>query len=143
MACLQICRELLLLAIFLRVHSNSKEVTYFPWQNTYPNLKTTCQIKLKFFLWTELLENLLHAFNYSSILSGTKWLNSMLRLMSCNLMSISATSRWNLGTSIFNCNTLNKLLAKAFVDVWFINNLIEKYRIFLSFLFFRTFFGRP
>ena len=31
------------------------------WQNTYPNLKTTCHIKLKFFLWTKLLENLLHA----------------------------------------------------------------------------------
>ena len=29
------------------------------WQNTYPNLKTTCRIKLKFFLWTILLENLL------------------------------------------------------------------------------------
>ena len=29
MACLQIYRELLLLATFLRVHSNSKEVSYF------------------------------------------------------------------------------------------------------------------
>ena len=28
------------------------------WQNTYPNFKTTCHIKLKFFLWTKLLENL-------------------------------------------------------------------------------------
>ena len=31
------------------------------WQNTYPNLKTTCHIKLKLFLWTKLLENLLLA----------------------------------------------------------------------------------
>ena len=61
MACLQIYRELLSLATFLRVHSNSKEVSYLSWQNTYPNLKTTCHIKLKFFLWTKLLENLLHA----------------------------------------------------------------------------------
>ena len=27
----------------------------------YPNLKTTCHIKLKFFLWTKLIENLLLA----------------------------------------------------------------------------------
>ena len=52
MACLQIYRELLSLATFLRVHSNSKEVSYLSWQNTYPNLKTTCHIKLKFFLYT-------------------------------------------------------------------------------------------
>ena len=59
MACLQIYRELLSLTTFLRVHSNSKEVSYLSWQNTYPNLKTTGQTKLKFFLWTKLLENLL------------------------------------------------------------------------------------
>ena len=57
----KIYRELLSLATFLRVHSNSKEVSYLSWQNTYPNLKTTCHIKLKFFLWTKLLENLLLA----------------------------------------------------------------------------------
>ena len=51
--------NLLSLATFLRVHSNSEEVSYLSWQNTYPNLKTTCHIKLKFFLWTKLLENLL------------------------------------------------------------------------------------
>ena len=61
MACLQIYRELLSLVTFLRVHSNSKEVSYLSWQNTYPNLKTTCHIKLKFFFWTKLLENLLRA----------------------------------------------------------------------------------
>ena len=60
-ACLQIYRELLSLVTFLRVHSNSKEVSYLSWQNTYPNLKTTCHIKLKFFLWTKLPENLLFA----------------------------------------------------------------------------------
>ena len=61
MAYLQIYRELLFLTTFLRIHSNSKEVSYLSWQNTYPNLKTTCHIKLKFFLWTKLLENLLLA----------------------------------------------------------------------------------
>ena len=56
----KIYRELLLLVTFLRVHSNSKELSS-SWQNMYPNLKTTCHIKLKFFLWTKLLENLLQA----------------------------------------------------------------------------------
>ena len=59
MACLQIYQELLSLTTFFRVHSNSEEVSYLSWQNTYPNLKTTCHIKLKFFLCTKLLENLL------------------------------------------------------------------------------------
>ena len=61
MACSQIYGELLSLTTFLRVHSNSKEVSYLSWQNTYPDLKTTCHIKLKFFLSTKLLENLLLA----------------------------------------------------------------------------------
>ena len=60
MARLQIYRELLSLTTFLQVHSNSEEVSYLCWQNTYPYLKTTSYIKLKFFLWTKLLENLLH-----------------------------------------------------------------------------------
>ena len=46
---------------FLRVHSNSKEVSYLSWQNRYGNLKTNCHIELKIFLWTKLLESLLLA----------------------------------------------------------------------------------
>ena len=61
MACLQIYRELLSLATFLRVYSNSKEVSYLSWQNIYPHLKTTGHIKLKFFWWIKLLKNLLLA----------------------------------------------------------------------------------
>ena len=57
----KIYRELLSLATFLQIRWNSKEVSYVFWQNTYPNLKTTCHIQLKFFLWTKLLENLLLA----------------------------------------------------------------------------------
>ena len=60
MACLQIYQELLSLTTFLRVHSNWKEVSYLSWQNTYRNLKTTWRIKVKFFLWTKLVENLLY-----------------------------------------------------------------------------------
>ena len=59
MACLRIYWEPLYLATFPRVHSNSKEATYLSWQNTYPNLKTTCHIKLIFFLRTKLLQTLL------------------------------------------------------------------------------------
>ena len=54
MACLQIYWELLSLATFFRVYSNSEEVSYLSCQNTYLNLKTTCHIKLKLFLWTRL-----------------------------------------------------------------------------------------
>ena len=57
----QIYPELLLPATFLRVHSNSKEVSYLYWQNTYPNLKTNCHIKLNLFLWSKLIEHLLLA----------------------------------------------------------------------------------
>ena len=41
------------------IDSNSEEISYLSWQNKYPNFKTTCHIKLKFFLWTKLLESLL------------------------------------------------------------------------------------
>ena len=61
MACLQIYRESLSLATFLQGHSSSKEVSYLYWKNRYPNLKTTCHIKLKFFLWIKVLESLLLA----------------------------------------------------------------------------------
>ena len=53
MPCLQIYRELSSLATFLGVRSNSNEASYLSWQNMYPNLKTTCHIKLKFFLWAK------------------------------------------------------------------------------------------
>ena len=61
LVCLQVYQELLSLVTFLRVHSNSEKVSYLSWQNTYPNLKTSCYIKLKFLLRTNLQENLLLA----------------------------------------------------------------------------------
>ena len=67
MAFLRIYQELLSLATILRVHSNSKEVSYLFWQSMYLNLKTTCHIKLKFFFWTKLLENLFFAKNLISV----------------------------------------------------------------------------
>ena len=57
MASLQFYVDILLLTMFLWV--NSSDVYYLFWQSKCPNLKTTCHIKLSFFLSTELLENLL------------------------------------------------------------------------------------
>ena len=41
--------------------SLDKRLLCLSWHKTYPNLKTTCHIKLKFFLRNKLLENLLLA----------------------------------------------------------------------------------
>ena len=46
------------LRLFSEFIQNSEIVSYFSWQNTYSNLKTTCHIKLKYFLWTKPLQNL-------------------------------------------------------------------------------------
>ena len=61
MVCVQIYRGFLSFATFLRVYSNSKEVSYLSWQIAYPNLKATCHIKLKRLLRTKFMENLLLA----------------------------------------------------------------------------------
>ena len=86
MACLQIYRELLSSATFLRVHSNSKEVSCLSWKNKYPNLKSTSHNKPIFFLWTKLLENLLFAkYLISVAVPLTKFNWKWLYLMtSCN-----------------------------------------------------------
>ena len=46
---------------FSRTSFNSKKASYLNWKNKYPNLKSTCQIKPKFFLWIKLLQNQLIA----------------------------------------------------------------------------------
>ena len=80
----EIYRELLPLATYLRVHSNSKEVSYLSWQNKYSNLKTTCHTKLKFFLWTKLLENLLIA---KYLISVAVTLNNKWKKLCCYTIS--------------------------------------------------------
>ena len=87
LAYLQIYRELLSLVTFLQVKWNSKELSYLSWPNTYPNLKTTSHIKLKFFLWTKLLENLLFAKYLISVAAP---------LMSLTIDSASITVTWTL-----------------------------------------------
>ena len=62
---------------------NSKEVSYLPWQKKYPNLKTTCHVNPKCFLWTKLPKNLLLA-KYL-IYSGL----SLSRLLSLSLSNFS------------------------------------------------------
>ena len=71
LAYLPIYQELLLLVNFLRVSSNSKEVSYLSWQNAYPNLKTS-RIKLKFFWWANpwKTSHICHCpFNFCTIVS--------------------------------------------------------------------------
>ena len=87
LAYLQIYRELLSLVTFLQVKWNSKELSYLSWPNTYPNLKTTSHIKLKLFLWTKLLENLLFAKYFISVAAP---------LMSLTIDSASITVTWTL-----------------------------------------------
>ena len=67
---------------FLRVHSNSKEVFYLSWQNRYPNLKTTCHMKLKIFLWTKLLERLLLAKYLTSVTAALRTLEKKILFLS-------------------------------------------------------------
>ena len=43
---------------FLWVHSNSRKLSYLSWQSRCPNLKITCHIKPKLFLWTKLPKKL-------------------------------------------------------------------------------------
>ena len=53
--------RIIVLANFLPVHSNSKEVSHLYWQSLYPSLKATCNIMLTFLLWIKLPEKLLLA----------------------------------------------------------------------------------
>ena len=80
----EIYRKLLPLATYLRVHSNSKEVSYPAWQNKYSNLKTSCHTKLKFFLWTKLLENLFIA---KYLISVAATLNNKWKKLCCYTIS--------------------------------------------------------
>ena len=53
--CSQNYQEQLSLAIFCRVYSNSKKVSYLNWHNKYCKWKSTCRRKAKIFLWTKYL----------------------------------------------------------------------------------------
>ena len=44
-----------------------KELSYLSWQNTYPNLKTACHTKLKFFPSTRILTYFLQNISYLSL----------------------------------------------------------------------------
>ena len=104
--CLQIYRELLSLATFLSVHSNSEEVSDLSWQNMYPNLKTTGHMKLKFFLWTIILDNLLLAKYIISVAapltfwaSGLWWSQERKKYFLCKIPGTSWSRLWILGSN--------------------------------------------
>ena len=65
--------------------SNSEEVPYLSWQNTYPSLKATCLIMLKFSLWTKLLENVLLAKHLISVAAPLVY--AWLRASETNIVS--------------------------------------------------------
>ena len=59
----------------------TQEVSYLSWPNMYPNMKTTCHIKLKFFMWTKLLENLLLAKYLISVTAPLRWRSQIIVLI--------------------------------------------------------------
>ena len=121
MACLQIYPELLSLTTFLRVQSNSKEVSYLSWQNTCPTSKTTCHAKLKFFLWTKLLENLLLAKYLISVTMPLKILNFYLHCSCETLLNnqVRRIQKWSkilcwINQEILKISKNNRNSLKAF-----------------------------
>ena len=60
------------LRLFSEFIQTQKRYSYLSWQNTYPNLKTTCRIKLKFLLWTKLPENLILTKYFISVAAPLK-----------------------------------------------------------------------
>ena len=121
------------LVTFLRVYSNLQEVSFLSWQNTYPNLKTTFHIKLKFFLWNKLLENLLLAKYLISVAAPLKVINErkkLLLLQNCGikktLKKLFKTKKYrvHLGRSfIMHVHLFEKL---AFLTHWYVHIRVRK-----------------
>ena len=116
-------------ATFLRVHSNSKEVSYLSWQNTCPNLKTNCHIKLKFCLWTKLVENLIPAKYLISVAAPLKFRSSRSHIF-FKIGTLKNFANWKIHRKIPVLESFNK---------------VTKHRCFpVNFgKFLRTFFYRP
>ena len=104
-------------------HSNSKEVSYLSWQSTYPNLKTTCHIKLKFFLWTKLLENLLLT---KYLISVAVTLRSKCYVLLCfNILCIETWKRTQKDGNFLFCVSCNSLTS-GHVNIHGIACLLKK-----------------
>ena len=97
-------------------NSDSEEVSYLLWQNTYPNLKTTYLIKLKFFCWTKLLENLLLA-KYL-IYVAAPW--NVFTYLLCLKESIKKKYSY--------CKTLKKTCVLLFKDLYYLTIILLNYR---------------
>ena len=85
-----------MLSNFFQVHSNSKEVSYLPWQNKYPKLKTTCHIKAKCFVWSEHLVNL-HLVKYlisvaAALMKDVFVLNEWIKLFFTHALRLNSFS---------------------------------------------------
>ena len=87
---------------------------YLPRQNTYPNLKTTCHIKLKFFLWTKPLENLLFAKYLISVTASLSWKdNKYYQLL------FEQKRNFKINVCLMNQKAA-MYLTFQFIDIWYI-----------------------
>ena len=114
------------LRLFSEFIQNSEMVSYFSWKNTYSNLKTTCHIKLKYFLWTKPLQNLSLA-KYLMLVTATLiisiWKGKREREKKKEFLTESKISKWK--ADIWSLFTSSWLL----LDVWrlsFTNQIIKK-----------------
>ena len=114
------------LRLFSEFIQNSEIVSYFSWQNTYSNLKTTCHIKLKYFLWTKPLQNLSLA-KYLMLVTATLiisiWKGKREREKKKEFLTEWKISKWK--ADIWSLFTSSWLL----LDVWrlsFTNQIIKK-----------------
>ena len=106
---LQIYRQSLSLATFVRVRSNSKEVSSLHWQNRYPNLKATCHIKLKVFLWTKVLESLLLE----------KYLIPVAPTLNIHFLSFQYTKLFNTSFKIQKAVFLSQCISVISIKIYF------------------------
>ena len=96
------------------------------WQNKYPNLKTTCHIMLKFFLWTKFLKSL-HLAKY--LISVAATLIVLHAYRSCGKYSACYTHiSQKLHQQTLQVQTLHQHQLHAFViSNTFISNAILKF----------------
>ena len=130
------------LAPYLRVHSNSEGVSYLSWQNTHRNLKTSGHIKLKFFLWTEHLENLLLAKYFISVAAASnnwhsKIVEGIMLSVTCLFKNITCCNVYKINSFLnLTCpySIIKKeILPQTWKKIWFLTSSVEFMFFFKSF----------
>lgn len=86
--------------LFTFICAQLKEASYSPWPNKYSNVRAACHIKPKFFLWNNLLENVLIA---EYLISVVVTLSAVLFVISAGICYLIVfSSIWNEFSEIFN-----------------------------------------